>query len=115
MLDVQGGQDVDAGVEQLVNILPAVGVRAVRGIGVGVVIDDGRGRPAADDSVQVQLFEVEPLIRNPLGRDQLEPCQQGAGVAAPPVPGKRDDDVLAAFAQPVPLPEHRVGLADAGC
>ena len=82
---------------------------------MGVVIDDGRGGPAADDRVQVQLFEVEPLIRDPLGRDQLKPCQQGAGVAAPPVPGERDDDVLAALAQPVALPEHRVGLADARC
>ncbi len=115
MLDVKGGQDVDAGVQQFVNILPPVGVPAFRGVGVGVIIDDGRGRPAADDRVEVQLFEVEPSIRNPPGRDQLEPCQQGPGVAAPPVPGERDDDVLAALAQPVPLPEHRVGLPDAGC
>ena len=89
MLDVQGGQDVDAGVEQFINILPAVGVRAVRGVGVGVVIDDGRGGAAADDRVQVELFEVEPSIRNPPALDQLESLPSGTGCRGAPGPGRR--------------------------
>ena len=39
MLDVYRGPDVYAGSEQLVDILPALGVAQARGVGVGELID----------------------------------------------------------------------------
>ena len=89
-----------------------MGVPALRRIGVGVLVDDRRGRPAAKHRVQVELFDFSPH-RHAEGRDELEPRHLLAGVAAAAVPGDRDDDVLARVMQAVSLPEHGVGLADA--
>jgi len=48
VLDVQGGPDVDAGSQQFINILPALGMAAARNICVSIFIDEQQLRPARD-------------------------------------------------------------------
>ncbi len=47
VLDVDRGDDGDAGVEQLLDVLPALGVLAARGVGVGEFVDQHDLRVAA--------------------------------------------------------------------
>ncbi len=57
MLDVDGGDDVDAGVEELFDVLPAFRVAAAGDVGVGQLVDEGEGGAAGQDGVDVHLLE----------------------------------------------------------
>ena len=56
MLDVERGPDVDAGRQQLVDILPALGMAAAGNVGVGVFIDQQQFRPARQRGVEIELL-----------------------------------------------------------
>ncbi len=114
VLDVDGGEDVDAGIEEFIDVLPAFGVAAAGDVGVGVFVHHrGSGCPG-QDGVEVHFLELGAPVGQAPGRDDFEPLEQGPGVGPPVVQGERDDDVLAALAEPVRLFEHLVGLADPG-
>ena len=51
VLDVAGADDVDPGVEQDVDVLPALGARRTRGVGVGKLVDQGDRGMAREDGV----------------------------------------------------------------
>ena len=55
MLDVERRIDVDAGGEQLLDILVALGVAAARRIGVGKLIDQHQFGPARQNGVDVHF------------------------------------------------------------
>ena len=57
VLDVDRGDDVDARVEQLVDVLPALLVAAAGHVGVGELVDERDRRPAGEDGVDVHLLE----------------------------------------------------------
>ena len=57
MLDVDGGVDVDAGRQQLLDIEIALGVAAAGRIGMGELVDQRDLRAARDDGVEVHLLE----------------------------------------------------------
>ncbi len=57
MLDVDGRDDVDAGVEELVHVLPPLGVPRAGSVGVGELVDEGDLRVACEDGVDVHLLE----------------------------------------------------------
>ena len=52
VLDVHGGEDVDAGVEQCVHVLPAFGVVAAGDVAVGELIHHGDGGLAGAASLR---------------------------------------------------------------
>ena len=58
MLDVQRGPHIDAGRQQLLDVLPALGVAAARDVGVGVLIDAeaSSGRRASAASMSNSLM-----------------------------------------------------------
>src|SRR3546814_7306455 len=67
MLDVERGQHVDAGVEQLLDILPTLGMTAARRIGVRQLVHQYERGAAAEDGIDVHLgqraaeiFELTP-------------------------------------------------------
>ena len=111
MLDVDRGQDVDAGVKERVDVLPAFLVAAARDVGVGVFVHDRGPRGPGQDGVEVHFLELRAPVGQAPGRDDLESLQERPRLAASVVQGERDDDVLAAFAEPVGFFEHLVGLA----
>ena len=62
MLDVERGVDVDAGVEQLLDIEIALGVAAAGRVGVRQLVDQHELGPAREDCVEVHLLEHTALI-----------------------------------------------------
>jgi hypothetical protein len=55
VLDVDRRDDVDPGVEQDVDVLPAFGSRRAGGVGVRQLVDQRDGGSAGQDGVDVQL------------------------------------------------------------
>ena len=104
MLDVDRGQDIDAGVEELVDVLPALGIAAAGDVGVGVFVHNrGPGRPG-QDGVEVHFLKLRAPVGQPLGRDDLESLQERPRFAAAVVHGERHHDVLAALCRAGGLP-----------
>ena len=114
VLDVQIGDDVDAGFEHLLDVLPALLVPAPRHVGVRQLIDERQGGPAREDRVEVHLLEDSvPILQGRAGND-LEVSDLVGRPSAPMRLDEADDDILAAREAPAALVQHRVRLADAG-
>ena len=112
MLDVQRGVDVDAGLEQLLDVLPALGVTAAGGIGVGQLVHEDEGRTAGEGGVQVELPQRGPAVLDERRGQELEPLQQGVGFG-PTVGLDVPDDHVDAFGMSLARGlEHGVGLPD---
>ena len=58
MLDIERGPDVDAGRDQLLHILPALGMAAFGGVGVGEFVDDDQRRLALERRVDVEFSAI---------------------------------------------------------
>ena len=115
VLDVDGGDDGDAGVEQLLDVLPALGVLAARGVGVGEFVDQhhlGAGGPAPRRTSS--SGKLPAAVVDVARRDDLDAVEQLGGLLAAVGLDDRGDHVGAALEPAVRLAEHREGLADAG-
>ena len=114
VLNVDGGIDVDAAVEQLLDIQVALGMPAAGRIGVRELVDQHDLRLARDDGVEIHLLEpLAPVLDAP-ARNDLEPVQQRFGFLAAVRLHDADDDVVAVLAPGAGRLQHGVGLADAG-
>ena len=114
VLDVDGGDHGDAGVEQLLDVLPAFGVGAAGHVGVGELVDQRDLRMPGQHSLGVELGEARPPVGQHPPGDDLQAFEQ-LGDARPAVRFDEADDDVGAPGEPAPaLVEHRVGLADAG-
>ncbi len=114
VLDVDGGDDVDPGGEQFLDVLPALGVPGAGHVGVGQFVHDGHGGAAGEHRVGVHLGEVGAAVCGPAARHLLQPVQQRFGPRAVVVLDESDDHVGAPLHPAVRFGEHGVGLADAG-
>ncbi len=120
MLDVDRRDDVDAGVEQLLDVLPpllvpGVGVGVVRRhVGVGELVDEHDLRPAGEDTGDVELREPAAPVLDLAAGEHLEALEHDGGVRPSVRLDVADDDVGAAREPAVGLVEHGDGLADAG-
>jgi hypothetical protein len=114
VLDVHGGEDVDAGLQQLLDVLPALGVAAARVVGVGQLVHQAELGRALQQPVGVHLGERPALDPgDAAGRD----LQAGGAVLGGPPPVRlqvADHHVHAGRLEVTCLAEHGVGLADAG-
>ena len=95
VLDVDGGVDVDAAVEQLLDIEVALGMTAARRVGVGELVDQRDLGAAGDDGVEIHLLEPLPLVFETAARDDLETLEQGLGLLASMRLDDADDDIVA--------------------
>ena len=114
MLDVDRGQDIDPGIEEFVDVLPALLVAAARDVGMGVFVHHRGFGGAGQDGVEVHFLELRAPVGQAPGRDDFEARHEGPGVGASVVQGERDGDVLAALAEAVGFLQHLVGLAHSG-
>ena len=114
MLDVQRRVDVDPGGEQLLDVLPALGVTGAGGVGVGQLVDEDEGRAAGEGRVEVELAERGAAVLDRARRQPLEPGEErlrlGPAVRLDPA----DDHVDARGLLSARGLQHGVGLADAG-
>ena len=111
VLDVDGGDDLDAGVEQGLDVLPPLLVPATGHVGVGELIDQHHVRVTRQDGVEVHLL----LHRAPVGdlrpRDELQALQLALGPRPTVGLDVADDEVGAPLDATVALVEHGVRLA----
>ena len=109
-----GGDHVDAGVEQLLDVLPALLVPRAGDVGVRELVDERDLRAPGEHRVDVHLLERRAAVRQ-LGRgDDLQPVEQRGGLRPAVRLDERDHHVGAALRAAVPLAEHGVRLADPG-
>ena len=72
MLDIERRPNVDAGVEQFLDILPAFGVTAIRRIGVGEFVDDDELGFARQGGVDVEFLDDPAPIIDLAARQDFE-------------------------------------------
>ncbi len=83
VLDVEGGVDVDAVGEQLLDIEIALGMAAAGRVGMGELVDQSELWAPGEQRVEVHLLERAPLIVDGAAGDDLEALQQRFGLGAP--------------------------------
>jgi hypothetical protein len=113
VLDVDGGDDVDACVEQLVDVLPAFLVAAAGDVGVRELVDEGLRGAAFEDGVDVHLLKHLVPVGQLLAGDDFEVADLGRRLRSAMRLDVADDDIRAPAFAPPAFVEHREGLADA--
>ena len=81
VLDVQGRDHGDAGLEQLVDVLPALLVARARDVRVRELVDERDLRLTREDRVDVHLLERRPILDG-ASRDDLEVADLLGGLLA---------------------------------
>ena len=114
VLDVDGGVDIDAGGEQLLDVEVALGVAAAGGVGVGKLVDEDEFRAAHKESFEIHLLEHPALVVDLAPRDHLEAAHQRSGLGAAVGFDDADHDIDAVFQFRLRRDQHLVGLADTG-
>ena len=114
VLDVHGGDDVDPGPEQLLDVLPALLVPRARDVRVRQLVDQRDLGRSDQDRVDVHLLEARaPVLDRPPG-DDLQAAQALARLGTAVRLDEPDHHVRAALPTTHALTEHGEGLADAG-
>ena len=112
MLNVERRPHVDARVEQLLDVLPALGMSAVRSVGVGELVDDDQLGLALERRVQIEFLDRAPVVFNHAPRQDFEPLDERARLGAAMSLDEPDDDIDAFVFQAPGVLQHGVGLAD---
>ncbi len=76
VLDVDGGDHVDAGVKDLEDVLPALGVARSGDVGVGQLVDERHFRMAGEHGVEVHLLEAGAPVVDDTSGDDLQVVAQ---------------------------------------
>ncbi len=114
VLDVDGRDHLDAGAQQLFDVLPALRVARSRDVRVRKLIDQCNLRIALQQRVDVHLFERRAAILDPLPGNDLEIAELRGRVHPPVRLDEAHDHVRAPGVTALALVEHREGLPDAG-
>ena len=114
VLDVDGGDDVDAGGEQLADVLPPLVVAQAGHVGVGELVDERHLGSAGHHGVDVHLLDRRAAVgHRPAGHD-LEVGDLLRGVRPAVGLDEAHDDVGAALGPAASFVEHGERLADTG-
>ncbi len=113
VLDVQRRKDVDPGLEQFLDIDPALGMAAAGGVGMGQFVDEHEIGPAGEDGVEVHLVEHMARMLDPAPRNDLETLDQSLRFRPAMRLDNPDDDIRAVLPALPGIEQHFIGLADA--
>ena len=104
VLNVERRPDADARVEQLLDVLPALGVARPRfafgDIRMGELIDENDRRRAPQRGVEIEFAARDAAVADLEERQLLEPLEQALGLRAPVRLDIADDDIGAAARAP---------------
>ena len=114
MLDIERRPYVDAGREKLLDVLPALGMAAVRRIGMGEFVDDDQFGLASQRRVEVEFLDRAAVVLDLAPRQDFEPLDERARLSAAMRFDEPDDDVDSFLLQAPRVLQHRESLADAG-
>ena len=115
MLHVHRRPDVDAGVEQLLDVLPALGVARAGHVRVRELVDEDQPRLARERGVEIELLQRRgrgsrpPSAAGARGRRAAPRFRRGHGFRS-----RRSTTSTPCCFQRCARRQHRVGLADAG-
>ena len=112
MLDVHGRHDMNAGLEEIEDVLVPLVVPAPRHVRVCELVDDTDLGRAFDDRLDVHLLHGRTSVVHLAPGHDLEILDLGLGIAPVVCLHESDDDVEAAVPERVGLLKHLVGLAD---
>ena len=114
VLDVDRRIDVDAGRQQFVHVLPALGMARALDVGMGQFVHQDEFRRACQGTIDVELLQHLVAVRHVLQRQALQSIHQGLGFL-PAVGFHHADDHVGTLLRPLARGgQHGVGLADAG-
>ncbi len=114
VLNVQGAEDIDAGRQQFIHILPALGMAHARNIGMRQLVDQNQIRMAQQCSVQIEFTQRLAAINDCPRRQDLQALEQRGGFH-PAMGLDHPDQHYAALARSLTRgDQHGVGLADPG-
>ena len=82
VLDVHRRHDVDAGIADDLDVLPALVARRPRHVRVGELVDQRDRRLAREDRVGVHLLDDDAAVLDPAARHDLEAVEQARSCAA---------------------------------
>ncbi len=112
MLDVDRRDDRDAGLEEVLDVLPPLLVTASGHVGVGQLVDEGDGGGAREDGVHVHLLERRAPVVDLLAGHDVEVADLRLRLRPAVGLDEAHDDVGASTGPPPTLVEHGEGLAD---
>ena len=114
VLDVQGGEHIDFGGENFLDVFVALAVLAAGDVGVSKFVDEDDGGTAGDDGVDVHLFEEGAFVFDFAEWDLFELRGELDEAFAAVGFEEADDHVFAASVATNAFAEHAEGFADAG-
>ena len=114
VLEVQCGDDIDARIEQDLDILPPLLVKASRRVGVGELVDQHHLRCSLEDGLKVHLFEGLAPVGEVCARQDVEVGDLLGRVLATVGLDIADHHVRTPLLTADALGQHLVGLAHAG-
>lgn len=114
VLDVDGGVDADAGFDEFENVLPAFGVAAAGGVGVGEFVDKDKRGAAEKGGVEIEFRKLSAFVADGFTGENGETGELGFGLLAAMSFDVADDDVDTGFPLGVGGLQHGIGFADTG-
>ena len=115
MLDVDRRDDVDPGLQKLLNVLPTLLITGPGGVGVGKFVDEGDVRVPGQHLVKIHLRQLNAAAFDIVPRDDLHPLSHRRSSCPAVSLNNGDNDIRPPGAQVLALVKHGVGLADARC
>ncbi|SQE13500.1 hypothetical protein BP312_01351 [Bordetella pertussis] len=114
VLDVEGGPDVDAGRQQFLDVLPALGVARPGRVGVRQFVEQQQAGPARHGGLQVEFAQAASLEVERLQGQGRQRIEQRGGVGAAVGFDQPRHDIHALRGLGARRGQHGIGLAYAG-
>ena len=114
VLDIEGGEHIDPGVAQFLDVLPALGMAAARRIGVGQLVDQRHLRAAGQHRVDIEFAEGMGAVGDGGAGQDLEGRGQRHRLGAAMGFDDAGDDILAIAQHLRACPQHLEGFAHTG-
>ena len=112
MLHIDGGEDIDPGIEQLFHILPAFRVAGAGDVGVRQFVHQDHRRMDRQRAVEIKPRHLPPPVVMLFQRQDAQPFQQGSGFTAAVGFHHPGQHINALLTQPLRLFQHGVGFPD---
>ena len=114
VLDIERGENVDAGRPKFLDILPAFDMARAGGVGMGEFVHDGEAGAAREHGLQIQFPQLRAAVGDQLAGNNGQPFKQKLGFLASVGLGERDHHVHPLGVSLARRLQHGVGLAHAG-